>query len=139
MLKTAGGYLLVLHNLDELSSSSRQIVRLLAKAKEEEDWELCKELARFLTALDESGAMLREVLEMVELKSPQDRENSSFMFAGSEREVHVMGEENLLSGLSLGDDGSHSLLDRGSPNPHYIQELKGIEKGSSAESLSSIE
>jgi hypothetical protein len=52
-LKTAGGYLLILHTFEELSSSSEQLVRLLARAKDEEDWELCKELARFLTALDE--------------------------------------------------------------------------------------
>jgi hypothetical protein len=87
-LKTAGGYLLVLHTFEELSSSSEQLVRLLSRAKDEGDWELCKELARFLTALDESGATLIEALEMVNLKSPQDeRENSSFMFEGSRLKV----------------------------------------------------
>ncbi|KAK8240168.1 RIC1-domain-containing protein [Phyllosticta capitalensis] len=66
-LKTAGGYLLVLHTFEELSSSSQQLIRLLERAKREQDWDLCKELARFLVALDESGATLREALEMVEL------------------------------------------------------------------------
>lgn len=69
-LKTAGGYLLVLHTFEELSSTGDQVVRLLQRAKQEADWELCKELARFLMALDESGATLRKTLELVELKSP---------------------------------------------------------------------
>jgi hypothetical protein len=69
-LKTAGGYLLVLHTFDELRSTGDQVVRLLQRAKQEEDWELCKELARFLMALDESGATLQRTLELVELKSP---------------------------------------------------------------------
>lgn len=69
-LKTAGGYLLVLHTFEELNSTGDQVVRLLQRAKEEQDWELCKELARFLMALDETGATLRKTLELVELKSP---------------------------------------------------------------------
>ncbi|KAF4636940.1 hypothetical protein G7Y89_g1140 [Cudoniella acicularis] len=87
-LKTAGGYLLILHTFEELSSSSEQLVRLLSRAKDEGDWELCKELARFLTALDESGATLIEALEMVNLRSPNDeRQTSSFMFEGSRLKV----------------------------------------------------
>ncbi|TVY56015.1 RAB6A-GEF complex partner protein 1 [Lachnellula cervina] len=87
-LKTAGGYLLILHTFEELSSSSEQLVRLLSRAKDEGDWELCKELARFLTALDESGATLMEALEMVNLRSPRDeRETSSFMFEGTRLKV----------------------------------------------------
>jgi RAB6A-GEF complex partner protein 1 len=66
-LKTAGGYLLVLHNLEELDTSSDELVRLLRRAKEEEDWELCKELARFLMALDQSGATLETTLQTVDL------------------------------------------------------------------------
>lgn len=83
-LKTAGGYLLVLHTFEELSSSSEQLIRLLRRAKDEGDWELCKELARFLTALDSSGETLREALELVELRSPvENRVPNSFMFKGS--------------------------------------------------------
>jgi hypothetical protein len=87
-LKTAGGYLLILHTFEELSSSSEQLVRLLLRAKDEEDWELCKELARFLTALDETGDTLVEALEMVNLRSPrEEREANSFMFEGSRLKV----------------------------------------------------
>lgn len=71
LLKTAGGYLLVLHTLEELSSSSEQSVRLLSRAKETGDWELCKELVRFLMSLDESGKTLRETLEKVDLLDGQ--------------------------------------------------------------------
>jgi hypothetical protein len=71
-LKTAGGYLLVLHTLDELGSSSQQLIRLLQRAKDERDWELCKELARFLMALDESGDTLKRALEDVGLRTPTD-------------------------------------------------------------------
>jgi RAB6A-GEF complex partner protein 1 len=67
MLKTAGGYLLVLQTLEELGGSGEQIVRLLERAAEEEEWELCKELARFLAALDDSGKTLREAMEKVNL------------------------------------------------------------------------
>lgn len=71
-LKTAGGYLLVLHTFESLTRSSEQLLRLLRRAKDERDWELCKELARFLMALDETGNTLREAMETVELKSPSD-------------------------------------------------------------------
>lgn len=67
MLKTAGGYLLVLHTFEEGEGSSEQCVRLLQKAKEDGDWDLCKELARFLMALDESGNELRRAVEKMDL------------------------------------------------------------------------
>ncbi|KAB5580807.1 RIC1-domain-containing protein [Coniochaeta sp. 2T2.1] len=64
-LKTAGGYLLILHTFDEMATASEQSVRLLGRAMREGDWELCKELARFLAAMDETGDTLREALDMV--------------------------------------------------------------------------
>ena len=76
MLKTAGGYLLVLHTFEEMETSSESCVRLLQKAKEAGDWDLCKELARFLMALDESGDTLRAALERMDL-NPASTENGS--------------------------------------------------------------
>lgn len=70
-LKTAGGYLLVLHTFDELATASEQSVRLLSRALREEDWELCKELARFLAAMDEGGDTLRRALEMARSRAEQ--------------------------------------------------------------------
>ncbi|KAH9865489.1 hypothetical protein J1614_009074 [Plenodomus biglobosus] len=93
-LKTAGGYLLVLHTFEELRSTGDQVVRLLQRAKDEQDWELCKELARFLMALDESGATLRSTLERVELKSPSAEPEvgqSHFTFDTTRLNVPVPG------------------------------------------------
>ncbi|KAK0730606.1 RIC1-domain-containing protein [Lasiosphaeris hirsuta] len=73
-LKTAGGYLLILHTFDELATASEQSVRLLSRAMREEDWELCKELARFLAALDETGETLREAMEMVNIRMRHGQE-----------------------------------------------------------------
>jgi hypothetical protein len=125
-LKTAGGYLLILHTFEELSSSSEQLVRLLSRAKEEGDWELCKELARFLTALDETGATLMEALEMVNLRSPKDeRENSSFLFEGSRLKVPrpVRGPHSRLNGESNSDrssSGSRSPRSRNADSADYF-------------------
>lgn len=76
-LKTAGGYLLVLHTLSEISSTSPQVVRLLRAARARQDWDLCKELARFLVALDESGDTLRQALDLMEMCTPAQTRRSS--------------------------------------------------------------
>ncbi|KAI9847896.1 MAG: hypothetical protein M1830_007318, partial [Pleopsidium flavum] len=118
LLKTAGGYLLVLHTFEELNSSSQQLVRLLRRAKEEQDWDLCKELARFLMALDESGTTLREALEMVELKSPvEDRKNSGFL-SGDARQGQLQPRVNGIGlGLDVVTGGSTSQASSGSRSP----------------------
>lgn len=72
LLKTAGGYLLVLQNFQEFETSSEQCMRLLEKAKETGDWDLCKELARFLMALDESGDTLREALTRLNIQESSE-------------------------------------------------------------------
>ncbi|KAK9450529.1 RIC1-domain-containing protein [Limtongia smithiae] len=68
-LKTAGGYLLILHTMEQLDDSFSDVVRLFSAAMTQNDWDLCKELARFLTALDNSGRTLRESLSNVELEN----------------------------------------------------------------------
>ncbi|OTB19564.1 hypothetical protein K445DRAFT_313332 [Daldinia sp. EC12] len=78
-LKTAGGYLLILHTFDELSAASEQSVRLFSRAIREEDWELCKELARFLAAMDESGETLREAMELVNIRVKQESDDTDIM------------------------------------------------------------
>jgi hypothetical protein len=67
LLKTAGGYLIVLHTLDQLAADGHQTMELLSRAVGEGDWELCKELARFLAALDSSGSILSEALVTLNL------------------------------------------------------------------------
>lgn len=78
-LKTAGGYLLVLHTFEEIAAASEQSVRLLSRAIKEQDWELCKELARFLAAMDESGETLREAMELVNMRTKKDSEDTDIM------------------------------------------------------------
>ena len=68
-LKTAGGYLIILHTLDELESQTDQSVRVLSRAIQEGDWDLCKELARFLAAMDETGEVLKQVMQMVNVNN----------------------------------------------------------------------
>jgi hypothetical protein len=131
-LKTAGGYLLILHTFEELSSSSEQLVRLLSRAKDEEDWELCKELARFLTALDESGATLREALEMVNLRSPNGGpQNNSFMFEGSRLKVPQRFRSSHNSDSDRDDrssSGSRSPHSRDSSSNDYFSHNDVVER-----------
>jgi len=112
-LKTAGGYLLVLHTFEELSSTGDQVVRLLQRAKVEQDWDLCKELARFLMALDESGNTLRRTLELVEIKSPGPElpAPAAFTFEAATLSVPRPGRRRTNGGttglgLGIGYDGA---------------------------------
>ncbi|KAF5375289.1 hypothetical protein D9758_000014 [Tetrapyrgos nigripes] len=61
-LKTAGSYLLVLHNLEQLDEKNGDATRLLQSALEAKDWQLCRELVRFLHSIDDTGAALRHAL-----------------------------------------------------------------------------
>lgn len=120
-LKTAGGYLLILHTFEELGSSSEQMIRLLSRAKDEQDWELCKELARFLMALDESGATLREALAMVNLRSPQEmRASGSFFSEGSRLKIPQPKKHAVIAnGENSSDNDEHS---SGSRSPRSTAE-----------------
>lgn len=129
-LKTAGGYLLILHTFEELSSSSEQLVRLLSRAKDEADWELCKELARFLTALDETGATLREALEMVNLRSPNEELHSSFLFEGSRLKVPELSRLPAINMSSRSDideqsSGSRSPRSDNECSDYFSQKVVG--------------
>ncbi|KAH9835839.1 RIC1-domain-containing protein [Rhodofomes roseus] len=63
-LKTAGSYLLVLHGLDQLDADGvgGDAVRLLRSAIAVKDWQLCREILRFLHFIDETGGALRKAL-----------------------------------------------------------------------------
>lgn len=75
-LKTAGSYLLVLHNLEPLEESTRHTVRLLRRAAEARNWSLCKDLLRFLRSMDETGDALRYALEEAALV-PEAKQSGS--------------------------------------------------------------
>jgi len=93
LLKTAGGFLLVLHTFDEESFNAQQIARLLRSAREAGDFDLCKELARFLVGIDDSGTMLRSALANAGLKR----------------------QHNGTGSLDGADDGSEMMMQRGNP------------------------
>ncbi|KAK8196793.1 WD40 repeat protein [Zalaria obscura] len=87
MLKTAGGFLLILHTFDEDSFNTEQIARLLRMAKDNGDWDLCKELARFLVGIDASGDMLRMALAVAGLRGTPSGLNGTFS-PGSRNQSH---------------------------------------------------
>jgi RAB6A-GEF complex partner protein 1 len=72
-LKTATGCLIVLQSFEEEQGDDHgseedveaYVVRLMALAREKNDWELCSDLAQFLMALDPMGNALRRVVETV--------------------------------------------------------------------------
>jgi len=66
-LKTAGSYLLVLHNLEQLDENNKDAVRLLKCAVKAQDWQLCRELLRFLHSIDDTGKALRHALSETSL------------------------------------------------------------------------
>lgn len=67
-LKTAGSYLLVLHNLEQLDENNHDAIRLLKVAVEQKEWHLCRQLLRFLHSIDETGTALRDALSQVDLR-----------------------------------------------------------------------
>ncbi|RPD63256.1 RIC1-domain-containing protein [Lentinus tigrinus ALCF2SS1-6] len=61
-LKTAGSYLLVLHGLSQLDGMNGDAIRLLRSAIGAQDWQLCREILRFLHSIDDTGAALQSAL-----------------------------------------------------------------------------
>lgn len=61
-LNTAAGYLLVLHAFEEDSFQVHEFAQLLQRAGNANDWELCREVARFLVGIDTSGETLSAAL-----------------------------------------------------------------------------
>jgi RAB6A-GEF complex partner protein 1 len=78
-LKTATGCLIVLQSFEEDHEEGdaneedveNYVTRLMALAREKNDWELCSDLAQFLMALDPVGDALRRVVEAVGFRGVQ--------------------------------------------------------------------
>lgn len=124
-VKTAGGYLMILYTMEERrgaaldggsdgdvqpsssssssSTTTEQSVRVLTRAIREADWELCKELARFLAALDNTGETLQQVMRMANLAAAETGQNGDSI--GSRLEI----PSGLLLGRSrIPSDGTES-------------------------------
>lgn len=52
----------MLHNLEQLDENNEDVIRLLRGAADAKDWQLCRELLRFLRSIDDSGTALRHAL-----------------------------------------------------------------------------
>jgi len=61
-LQTAAGYLLVLHAFEQDAFQVHEFARLLQRAAHKQDWDLCRELARFLVGIDATGETLTAAL-----------------------------------------------------------------------------
>ncbi|CED84934.1 WD40 repeat protein [Phaffia rhodozyma] len=91
-LQTATSYLLVLHHLEQLADASIDTVRIIRAAMRVGEWNLCKDLLRFLHSADESGALLIKAIESLGLyASREDMDaliSSSNFGLGSETPEH---------------------------------------------------
>ena len=84
-LKTASGFLIILQGLEEDDESDTfdarkfesYVVRLMTLAKEQEDFGLCSELARFMMGIDPRGDALRRVVESVGFRREQEGKGSA--------------------------------------------------------------
>lgn len=70
--KTAASYLLVIHNLENIEESTRLSTRLLKKANQHKDFNICRDLLRFLKSMDDTGEALRKAVKDSKLL-PEDR------------------------------------------------------------------
>ncbi|CAO0800336.1 unnamed protein product [Mucor circinelloides] len=67
-LRTATSYLIILQTMQPLVVGGKDTIRLLQKAMDENDYELCKELVRFLSSIDNTGKTLQEALSMIKAR-----------------------------------------------------------------------
>ncbi|PWN40610.1 RIC1-domain-containing protein [Ceraceosorus guamensis] len=102
-LKTAGSYLLVLHNLEALEESTAQAIRLLKLSAEAQNWTLCRDLLRFARSMDESGQTLRQAVNEARLLP-----ELSSLYALPTRSDHD-GEVTLFVPQSVGGAGAPAI------------------------------
>ena len=55
----------MLHSTEQLDENSDNAVRLLKKALDAKDWQLCRDVLRFLQSIDDSGKVLQHALSRV--------------------------------------------------------------------------
>ncbi len=58
----------MLHNLEQLDEHNGDAVRLLRRAIEAKDFQLCRELLRFLHSIDDTGSALRNAVAETNLE-----------------------------------------------------------------------
>ena len=136
-LRTASGYLIILQSFEEevvdevevevevevvkegeekekydldMARLESYAVRLMALARQQADFELCSDLARFLMALDPRGGALRRVVEKVGFRSEAEVEMVPPATVGRAKQVGL--------GLQIPDEGALRRQEKGrSPSP----------------------
>lgn len=124
-LKTAAGYLLVLHTFESEGFQVQEFALLLRMAAAERDWELCRELARFLVGIDSTGATLRAALEQSGLSGS----------SGMGNRVRSRGETlgSLDGAVVNGSHGAKSPEMQSSGRSNGVVDYFSFQRGSSAE------
>ncbi|EMD00716.1 hypothetical protein BAUCODRAFT_29073 [Baudoinia panamericana UAMH 10762] len=99
-LKTAAGYLLVLHALEQEQEGFhvRKFATLLRQAAAEQDWDLCGEVARFLLGIDATGHTLSVALAAADLGNGRHGSIAGQLFNGSPPRAHANGQHMERSG-----------------------------------------
>ncbi|KAF7732832.1 hypothetical protein EC973_000108 [Apophysomyces ossiformis] len=96
-LRTATSYLIILQTMQPLAVGGTDTIRLLKKAMDENDYELCKELIRFLSSIDSTGKTLQQALEAIKLQMNGASDTSLPESDSAELESVVDKMENLNS------------------------------------------
>lgn len=60
----------MLHNLQVADETKADAIRLLSRAIQAQEWDISKDLMRFLKSIDEKGELLQDVLTEVGLDIP---------------------------------------------------------------------
>ncbi|GAA5814889.1 hypothetical protein MFLAVUS_008392 [Mucor flavus] len=71
-LRTATSYLIILQTMQPLAVGGKDTIRLLQKAMDENDYELCKELLAHTSLYEGSGQTLEEALKMIKSRMESD-------------------------------------------------------------------
>ncbi|SAM06352.1 hypothetical protein [Absidia glauca] len=80
-LRTATSYLIILQTMQPMTTGGKDTIRLLRKAMELDDYELCKELVRFLSSIDHTGKTLHEALSALTDAQQEQQEQEGLVQA----------------------------------------------------------
>ncbi|TKY86701.1 hypothetical protein EX895_004341 [Sporisorium graminicola] len=125
-LRTAGMYLLVLHNLEPLEVSIAHTIQLLKLAAQKEDWSTCQDLLRFLASIDPAGGALRLAVDEAGILGGAEREGGGNGIV----EVEVQTPPRLLRAISAPVSSTPTKLDTMEEEEEGEEEEAGARSGS---------
>lgn len=106
-LQTAAGYLLVLHAFEQEAFQVHDFARLLRRGSAVQDWDLCRELARFLVGIDSTGQTMSAALAEAGLQSAPNGN------LGSRTPNGIANHDTTSTGMEELRGGDHGHLQRG--------------------------